>query len=105
MGFSLIAGNGGNRLRPYLVATAAVALAAGAAAGATAASASAADPPAFAGYQTPSAVSPARYPGGNTATPIKHLVVIFDEKVKPHDIPLILNPATGAVVSGGERRP
>lgn len=54
----------------------------------------------------PATVPAAVYRSAASAkTPIKHLVVIFDEKVKPHDIPLILNPATGAVVSGGERRP
>jgi phospholipase C len=71
-------GRGRKRLRPYLVATAAVALAAGAAAGATAASASTSSSPAFAGYQTPSTVSQTLY-RGSTTTPIKHLVVLFDE--------------------------
>jgi phospholipase C len=71
-------GRGRKRLRPYLVATAAVALAAGAAAGATAASASTSSSPAFAGYQAPSTVSQTLY-RGSTTTPIKHLVVLFDE--------------------------
>jgi len=73
-------GRGRKRLRPYLVATAAVALAAGAAAGATAASASTSSSPAFAGYQAPSTVSQTLY-RGSTTTPIKHLVVLFDENI------------------------
>jgi phospholipase C len=78
MGFSPIAWIRRGRLRPYLVATAAVALAAGAAAGATAANASTSANSAFAGYQTPTTVSKALY-SNNTSTPIKHLVVLFDE--------------------------
>jgi phospholipase C len=66
------------RLRPMIAAAAAVALAAGVAIGATAASASSA--PKFAGYHTPALVSASYYRDTNrTATPIKHLVVIFDE--------------------------
>jgi phospholipase C len=78
MGFSPIAWSRRNRLRPYLAIGAAVALAAGAAAGATAASASTSVSRAFAGYQTPGTVSTTLYKG-STTTPIKHLVVIFDE--------------------------
>ncbi len=66
------------RLRPMIATAAAVALAAGVAIGATAASASSA--PKFAGYHTPALVSASYYRDTNrTATPIKHLVVIFDE--------------------------
>src|ERR1700761_8538778 len=78
MGFSPIAWSRRNRLRPYLAAGAAVALAAGVAAGATAASASTTSAPAIAGYKTPATVSKTLYKG-KTATPIKHLVVLFDE--------------------------
>ncbi len=78
MGFSPIAWSRRSRLRPYLVATAAVALAAGAAAGATAANASTSVNRAFAGYTTPSTVSTTLY-RGSTSTPIKHVVVLFDE--------------------------
>jgi phospholipase C len=78
MGFSPIAWSRRNRLRPYLAIGAAAALAAGAAAGATAASASTSVSRAFAGYQTPGTVSTTLYKG-STTTPIKHLVVIFDE--------------------------
>jgi phospholipase C len=80
MGFSPIAGSRHSRLRPYLVATAAVALAAGAAASATAANASTSANGAFAGYKAPATVSTALH-GGNSSTPIKHLVVIFQENV------------------------
>ena len=80
MGDSPLGRSRRSRLRPYLVATAAVALAAGAAAGATAASASTSTSVsrAFAGYTTPSTVSTTLY-GGGTSTPIKHVVVLFDE--------------------------
>jgi phospholipase C len=68
------------RLRLTIAAAAAVALGAGAAIGATAASASSA--PTFAGYHTPALVAASSYRGTNrTATPIKHLVVIFDENI------------------------
>jgi phospholipase C len=80
MGFSPIAGSRGKRFRPYLAVGAAVALAAGAAAGATAASASTSVSHAFAAYKTPGTVSTTLYKG-STSTPIKHLVVIFDENV------------------------
>jgi phospholipase C len=74
------------RFRPYIAVGAVAILAAGAAVGATAASAAnstaslasklAAE---FPGYQVPATVSKALYDQTNTATPIKHLVVIFDE--------------------------
>jgi phospholipase C len=53
-------------------------LAAGAAAGATAASASTSVNHSFAGYTTPSKVSTTLY-RSKTSTPIKHVVVLFDE--------------------------
>jgi phospholipase C len=66
------------RLRLTIAVAAAAALAAGVAIGATAASAS--STPSFAGYHTPALVSASYYRDTNkTATPIKHLVVIFDE--------------------------
>jgi phospholipase C len=66
------------RLRLTIAVAASVALAAGVAIGATAASAS--STPSFAGYHTPALVSASYYRDTNrTATPIKHLVVIFDE--------------------------
>jgi phospholipase C len=80
MGFSPIAWSRRTRLRPYLVVTAAVALAAGAAAGAAAANASTSVNNGFADYQNPATVSQTLY-RGNTTTPIKHLVVLFDENV------------------------
>jgi phospholipase C len=68
------------RLRLTIAVAAAAALAVGVAIGATAASAS--STPKFAGYHTPSPVSASFYRDTNrTATPIKHLVVIFDENV------------------------
>jgi phospholipase C len=79
MGISPIAGGRRRRLRPYLAVAAAVALGAGAAAGATAASASTAPAKvSFAGYHVPAKVSASLY-HTQTATPIKHVVVIFDE--------------------------
>jgi phospholipase C len=78
MGFSPIAWSKRKRLRPYLAVAAVVTLAAGAAAGATAASASTSVSRAFAGYKTPGLVSQTLY-RGSTSTPIKHLVVLFDE--------------------------
>jgi phospholipase C len=82
MGEGPIAGGRRKRLRPWMAVGAAVALGAGAAIGASAASASTSGGPAFAGYHTPSAVPAAMYRDTNdTATPIKHLVVIFDENV------------------------
>jgi phospholipase C len=66
------------RLRLTIAVTASFALAAAVAIGATAASAS--STPKFAGYHTPALVSASYYRDTNkTATPIKHLVVIFDE--------------------------
>jgi phospholipase C len=68
------------RLRLTIAVAASAALAAGVAIGATAASAS--STPSFAGYHTPTPVSASYYRDTNrTATPIKHLVVIFDENV------------------------
>ncbi len=78
MGVSPTAGNRRKRLRLSLAVGAAVTLAAGAAAGATAASASTSVNRAFVGYQTPGTTSTTLYQG-STTTPIKHLVVIFDE--------------------------
>jgi phospholipase C len=80
MGFSPLGGSKRKRLRPYLVATAAVALAAGAAAGATAANASTSVNRAFASYKTPATTSTTLY-RGSTSTPIKHIVTLFDENV------------------------
>jgi phospholipase C len=81
MGISPVAGGRRRRLRPYLAVAAAVALAGGAAAVATAASASTGSARvSYAGYHTPSVVSKALY-RDRTTTPIKHLVVIFDENV------------------------
>ncbi len=66
------------RLRLTIAVTASFALAAAVAIGATAASASSTAK--FAGYHTPALVSASYYRDTNrTATPIKHLVVIFDE--------------------------
>jgi phospholipase C len=79
MGISPEARSRLKRLRPYLAVAGAVALAAGAAAGATAASASTSNPDALVGYHTPAIVSKTLYDHTRTATPIKHLVVIFDE--------------------------
>ena len=79
MGISPVAGGRRRRLRPYVAVTAAVVLGAGAAAGATAASASTgAAKVSFAGYHVPARVSASLY-HSKTATPIKHVVVIFDE--------------------------
>jgi phospholipase C len=81
MGIGPVAGSRRRRLRPYLAVAAAVVLGAGAAAGATAASASTgAAKVTFAGYHTPALVSRTLYNGDDrTSTPIKHVVVIFDE--------------------------
>ncbi len=78
MGFSPIAWSKRKRLRPYLAVAAAVTVAAGAAAGATAANASTSVDRSMPGYHTPSTVSKTLY-RGSTSTPIKHLVVLFDE--------------------------
>jgi phospholipase C len=77
MGEGPIARSKHKRLRPYIAGAAAVALGAGAAVAATAANASTS---AFAGYHTPALVSAALY-RDKTSTPIKHVVVIFDENV------------------------
>ena len=66
------------RLRITITAATAVVLGAGAAVGATAATAS--NAPSFAGYHTPALVAASAYRNTNdTSTPIKHLVVLFDE--------------------------
>jgi phospholipase C len=78
MGFSPIAWSKRKRLRPYFAVAAAVTVAAGAAAGATAANASTSVDRSFPGYHTPGTVSQTLY-RGSTSTPIKHLVVLFDE--------------------------
>ncbi len=80
MGFSPIAWSKRKRLRPVLAVAGAAALCAGAAAGASAASASTPASSAFAGYQAPGLASQTLY-RGSASTPIKHLVVIFDENV------------------------
>ena len=80
MSEGLITGSGRRRLRPWTAVGAAAVLCAGAAIGANAASASTSGSPTFSGYQAPSTVSSVLYGGtNNTSTPIKHLVVIFDE--------------------------
>ena len=80
MSEGLITGSGRRRLRPWTAVGAAAVLCAGAAIGANAASASTSGSPTFSGYQAPSTVSSILYGGtNNTSTPIKHLVVIFDE--------------------------
>jgi phospholipase C len=81
MGEGPIAWSRRKRLRPYIATAAVVALGAGAAIGASAASASTAKPSAFAGYHVPATAPAALYHAPRTATPIKHLVVIFDENV------------------------
>jgi phospholipase C len=78
MGEGPIAWSRRKRLRPYIATAAVVALGAGAAIGATAASAST-NKPAFVGYHAPAAASASLYRNTKTATPIQHLVVIFDE--------------------------
>jgi phospholipase C len=72
--------SGRKRLRLCLAVAAVAALGAGAAIGTTAASASTSGASAFAGYHSPALVSAALY-GSRSATPIKHLVVLFDENV------------------------
>jgi phospholipase C len=68
------------RLYAMIAAGAAIALGAGLAISATTASAS--NTPKFAGYHTPALVPASYYRDtNNTATPIKHLVVLFDENV------------------------
>ncbi len=80
MGEGPTTGSRRKRFRIMIAAGAAVALAGAAAVGATAAGASSA--PTYAGYHTPALVPASYYSGTNqTATPVKHLVVIFDENV------------------------
>ncbi|HEY7323196.1 MAG TPA: alkaline phosphatase family protein, partial [Streptosporangiaceae bacterium] len=67
------------KLRPYLAGAAALALAAGGAIGATAASADSGS--GLTGYTTPATASASDYVIAHTATPIKHVVVIFDENI------------------------
>jgi phospholipase C len=68
------------RLYAVIAAAAAVALGGGVAIGTTAAGAS--NAPQFAGYHTPALVPASYYRDTNsTATPIKHLVVLFDENI------------------------
>ena len=73
------------RFRPFIAVGAATALCAGAAIGATAASASSTTSLAsrlaaeYPGYQVPQTVPTSLYLHTQTQTPIKHLVVIFDE--------------------------
>jgi phospholipase C len=81
MGEGPIARSRFKRLRPYIATAAVVALGAGAAIGASAASASTAKSSAFTGYHVPATVSTALYRSSKTTTPIKHVVVIFDENV------------------------
>src|SRR6202035_2952553 len=81
MGEGPIARSRFKRLRPYIATAAVVALGAGAAIGASAASASTAKSSAFSGYHVPATVSTALYRSSKTTTPIKHVVVIFDENV------------------------
>jgi len=85
MGEGPIARSRHKRLRPFIAVGAAVALGAGAAIGATAANASttlasrlAAE---YSGYHVPATASAALYRDTRTATPIRHLVVIFGENV------------------------
>jgi phospholipase C len=82
MGLGPIARSGRKRLRPWIAVSAAVVLAGGAAIGATAASASTSSSPSFVGYHTPATESAVLYDHtNNTKTPIKHLVVLFDENI------------------------
>jgi len=67
------------RLRTMVAVSATVVLGVGTAIGVTAASASSA--PRFAGYHTPALVPASYYLHSSAATPVKHLVVIFDENV------------------------
>ena len=74
------------RLRSFVAAGAAVALCGGAAVAATAASASSTTVAStlaaeYAGYHVPATQSASLYRDTKTRTPIKHVVVIFDENV------------------------
>jgi phospholipase C len=81
MGQGPTTGSRRKRLRLTIAAGAAIALAAGVTIGTTAAGASSAAPH-FAGYHTPALVPASEYRATNaTTTPIKHLVVLFDENV------------------------
>ena len=80
MGEGPIARSRRTRFRPYLAIAATVALGAGAVAGATAASAGTSSATGLAGYQSQVLVPASAY-HNQTATPIKHLVVIFQENV------------------------
>jgi phospholipase C len=80
MGEGPIARSRRPRLRPYLAIAATAALGVGAAVGATAASAGTSSATGLAGYHTPALVTASLY-HSQAATPIKHLVVIFDENV------------------------
>ena len=64
-------------LRPYIATAAVVAMAAGGAVAVTSSSATAQT--GFKGYSTPATVSTSLYRDTKAATPIKHVVVIFDE--------------------------
>ncbi len=76
------AGSRLKRLRPYIALAAVAALGVGAAVASGVTSAGAGtSPKTFAGYKTPATVSKTLYFGSNPKTPIKHLVVIFDENV------------------------
>jgi phospholipase C len=76
------------RFRPFIAAGATVILGAGVAVGVTAANAANASPTLasrlaaeFPGYHIPAKVSRALYDHSRSASPIKHLVVIFDENI------------------------
>jgi phospholipase C len=77
MGEGPIARSRFKRLRPYIATAAVVAMGAGAAVAVTASSATAQS--GFKGYHVPATVSSSVYHSNDTATPIKHVVVIFDE--------------------------
>jgi phospholipase C len=83
MGEGPVAWSRRKRLRPYIATAAVVALGAGAAIGATAASAATSKPAAsaLARYVAPQTASATLYRSPKTTTPIKHVVVIFDENV------------------------
>src|ERR1700751_1282670 len=82
MGNSPEAGSRLKRLRPYIALAAVAALGVGAAVASGVTSAGAGtSPKTFAGYKTPATVSKTLYFGSNPKTPIKHLVVLFDENV------------------------
>jgi len=80
MGERLARARSNRSLRPYLAGAAALALAVGGALGATAASASSGQPE-FTGYTAAATLPASDYVVPHTATPIKHLVVIFDENI------------------------